>query len=465
MKKRGNNYCLSSSHSSQATLEFIMSYGWTVAVALIAIGTLAYFGILNPDNFLPRRCIFGSGIECMDFRVDESSVTFMIRNGKGEDLSISDINVKSCTGTDSGFLKNGEQATFIVDGCRNKANSKFISDVNITFVGDTGLSHKNIGNIVGRVEAGGATPATPPSAPLSLNAAAGNAQIVLSWDAPSSNGGSSTLNYIIYRGASSGSETFLKSVTSISDTDTGLTNAQAYYYQVTALNIAGESNRSNEASATPCSPSVIVTYGSWNSCSASCGGGIQSRTNVNQCGQNVQETQSCNNQACCDPNVVVSCESWSACSTKCGSGTQTRACTNQCGQNVQETQSCYDDTDLNQKPSCGNWGECSVDCGYGQISRQCYQVCKGNNIESVECVGVNGKQYDLCGPDGEPGNNCNAGTCSDGLCYKDSNCQCTFSGCLGDANTGNGKGPFCYYYTCPNSATYCDSSEHSSVCG
>ena len=34
---------------SQAALEFIMTYGWAILVVLVAIGALAYFGILY-DN-------------------------------------------------------------------------------------------------------------------------------------------------------------------------------------------------------------------------------------------------------------------------------------------------------------------------------------------------------------------------------------------------------------------------------
>lgn len=34
-------------------LEFLMSYGWVILIVLIAIGALVYFGVLNPQNFLP----------------------------------------------------------------------------------------------------------------------------------------------------------------------------------------------------------------------------------------------------------------------------------------------------------------------------------------------------------------------------------------------------------------------------
>src|SRR3989475_8573113 len=55
-------------------------------------------------------------------------------------------------------------------------------------------------------------PSTAPSAPQNLQAAAGNAQVSLSWTAPSSNGGSAITNYKIYRSTSSGTETLLTTV-------------------------------------------------------------------------------------------------------------------------------------------------------------------------------------------------------------------------------------------------------------
>src|SRR2546427_7737045 len=58
----------------------------------------------------------------------------------------------------------------------------------------------------------GTTTSTVPSAPQNLQAAAGNAQVSLSWTAPSSNGGSAITNYKIYRSTSSGTETLLTKI-------------------------------------------------------------------------------------------------------------------------------------------------------------------------------------------------------------------------------------------------------------
>jgi PKD repeat protein len=98
---------------------------------------------------------------------------------------------------------------------------------------------------------------TAPGAPTGLTAKAGNGQVSLSWTPPASNGGVNITSYRVYRGTTSGTETLLTSggcsglgaVTSC--TDTGLTNGQAYYYKVTAVNAIGEGPRSNEATAAP----------------------------------------------------------------------------------------------------------------------------------------------------------------------------------------------------------------------
>ncbi|MGI0094609.1 MAG: fibronectin type III domain-containing protein, partial [Nitrosotalea sp.] len=102
---------------------------------------------------------------------------------------------------------------------------------------------------------GTGTTSTAPGSPTGLTATAGNSQILLSWTAPSSDGGSAITGYRIYRGIVSGGEgtTSIATVSgsTLSYTDTGLTNGVTYFYKVTAVNSVGESVSSNEASATP----------------------------------------------------------------------------------------------------------------------------------------------------------------------------------------------------------------------
>jgi len=96
----------------------------------------------------------------------------------------------------------------------------------------------------------------PPSAPSGLAAAAGNAQVVLTWQAPASNGGSAITSYKVYRGTTAGSETLLTTLGNVlTYTDSAVTNGQTYFYQVTATNALGESAKSSEVSAIPNAPS------------------------------------------------------------------------------------------------------------------------------------------------------------------------------------------------------------------
>jgi fibronectin type 3 domain-containing protein len=89
--------------------------------------------------------------------------------------------------------------------------------------------------------------AQAPAAPTNLQATPGNAQVALSWTAPTG-----ALTYNIYRGTTSGGEVRVQTgVTTTTFTDSGLSNGQVYFYQVSAVNTGGEGPKSSEVSATP----------------------------------------------------------------------------------------------------------------------------------------------------------------------------------------------------------------------
>ncbi|MBB6734675.1 DUF4832 domain-containing protein [Cohnella zeiphila] len=89
---------------------------------------------------------------------------------------------------------------------------------------------------------------TIPAAPAGLTATAGNSQAALAWSASS---GAAT--YSVFRSTTSGSgyAAVASGIAGTSYTDTGLTNGTTYYYVVKAVNSAGTSGNSNEASVTP----------------------------------------------------------------------------------------------------------------------------------------------------------------------------------------------------------------------
>jgi hypothetical protein len=90
---------------------------------------------------------------------------------------------------------------------------------------------------------------TTPSGPQKLKASTGDGYVALDWSPPSDDGSSAITEYKIYRGTSSGGESYHASVSTTSYNDTTVTNGQTYYYCVAAVNVAGESGPSNEVPA------------------------------------------------------------------------------------------------------------------------------------------------------------------------------------------------------------------------
>ena len=94
--------------------------------------------------------------------------------------------------------------------------------------------------------------ATVPSAPQTLTATAGNSQVILNWTIPSSNGGSTIIEYIVTRDP--GNVTTPTGSTATSRTISGLNNGTSYTFSVKARNTIGTSGSSDSVSATPISP-------------------------------------------------------------------------------------------------------------------------------------------------------------------------------------------------------------------
>ena len=133
----------------QAALEFLMTYGWAILVVLAAIAALAYFGVLSPDRFLPEKCTMPSGLACLDFKADASTITLIIQNSLGQDINNVGMNISSCSGnfTGSGSLTNGAQATYNIS-C-SPSSGKFRGTIQFNYVNQaTGLSHTKFGEVI-----------------------------------------------------------------------------------------------------------------------------------------------------------------------------------------------------------------------------------------------------------------------------------------------------------------------------
>jgi len=106
---------------AQAAMEFLMTYGWAILVVLVAIGALAYFGVLNPQRFLPDSCQGPAGFDCIDkAQVDASGaagtdyIEIIAKNNIGYSMKLKDASDAGLSAT----LANSQQcpsALFTID--------------------------------------------------------------------------------------------------------------------------------------------------------------------------------------------------------------------------------------------------------------------------------------------------------------------------------------------------------------
>jgi len=142
---------------AQAAMEFLMTYGWAILVVLVAIGALAYFGVLNPAQFLPSSCTITSGLGCDDFKVtggDTQTAEVILRNGFGQDMSGVVVAIGTCgTDNDPALIKNGDAVPYSLTCSGLTAGSRFQEDLNVTYtLGTSSLSHTAQGTITTKIE-------------------------------------------------------------------------------------------------------------------------------------------------------------------------------------------------------------------------------------------------------------------------------------------------------------------------
>ena len=123
----------------QAAMEFLMTYGWAILVVLIAIGALAYFGVLNPEKFLPEKCVIasGSGLFCEDFSTSSASneVKFRIKNILTEKVIVSKIELDepSCVDSAGGEIKADSVGEFTLSCSALESKQKIKGNIIITY--------------------------------------------------------------------------------------------------------------------------------------------------------------------------------------------------------------------------------------------------------------------------------------------------------------------------------------------
>ena len=139
---------------AQAAMEFLMTYGWAILVVLIAIGALAYFGVLSPEQFLPEKCVIssGSGLFCDEFSATAGTgVTLRVKNILAESVSVTAVSTDSpsCTNSAGGTIAADSTADFALACTGIASGDKIKAKITIAYsVGTDGLAKSTTGQLV-----------------------------------------------------------------------------------------------------------------------------------------------------------------------------------------------------------------------------------------------------------------------------------------------------------------------------
>ncbi len=138
----------------QAAVEFLMTYGWAILAAIIAIGVLAYFGVFSPGKFTPSASVLSSPLYANNWQIKTTGVSIEIKNNGGDDVTIGNVTVAGCATISSGAsLPAGGLATVVVP-CTLTNGVAFKGDVTVNYL-KTGSSlySQSTGTVAGKVTA------------------------------------------------------------------------------------------------------------------------------------------------------------------------------------------------------------------------------------------------------------------------------------------------------------------------
>ena len=127
----------------QAAMEFLMTYGWAILAAIIAIGVLAYFGVFSPGQYVGSSAIVTAPFYANAWNVaggTASIVQLELQNNGGETLEVrnlllSDVDGGTC-GSGSGYVGNvtsGSLQTVSITCSGISSGETFKADITITY--------------------------------------------------------------------------------------------------------------------------------------------------------------------------------------------------------------------------------------------------------------------------------------------------------------------------------------------
>lgn len=137
----------------QAAMEFLITYGWAILAAIVAIGVLAYF-LSSPGRFTSNSCVVASPWNCNAGNVDQAAnnVQLELRNGGGEVFNVQSVVISACNTTayaSPGLNVPADNLTTITVGPCSPALT-----TGTTFRGDITVTYRKSGSLLDQTSTG-----------------------------------------------------------------------------------------------------------------------------------------------------------------------------------------------------------------------------------------------------------------------------------------------------------------------
>ncbi len=143
----------------QAALDFLMTYGWAIALVVIIAAVLFSLGVFDVSNFLGSKASGFSGVSVKGWQLASganSTLTIMLSNQVGQAITVNSVNVTINTATGTYTtpipLASGADSTqFTVSGLGYVASgASYTAQVKIGYSDANSFNYVTAGTLVGK---------------------------------------------------------------------------------------------------------------------------------------------------------------------------------------------------------------------------------------------------------------------------------------------------------------------------
>src|SRR3989344_5264296 len=128
----------------QAAMEFLMTYGWAILAAIIAIAVLAWFGVFNPGRLSQDTVFIGAPLGANAAKVNVSTVTIDLQNGAGENIQLRNVQVGSTcersfngAGTNLGINISASSSALLYLNCTSTLDDTLRGTITVNYLKST----------------------------------------------------------------------------------------------------------------------------------------------------------------------------------------------------------------------------------------------------------------------------------------------------------------------------------------